>query len=196
MGSAAAAWKHLPCGASCGVSVGCVWNAKLDTGEFPAHRRHLRLSGGVAQHAGDQRCGNSARVRAYLPDRLRPFDGRNGAVYLFAHRSRAAAFHQRSAPKQGPPASKWICRAPKPPDQHPKLKIEKLRRTLYGLRSERRRGYWSRWSLNSTSRMRPQPKTNWQPRKRGLGRKPCSRFSASGRRANRSSTICRASASS
>jgi len=49
--------------------------------KFPAHRRHLCLSGRVAQHAGDRRYGDYARLGSWLSHRLLPYDRRNGAAH-------------------------------------------------------------------------------------------------------------------
>jgi chromosome segregation ATPase len=73
---------------------------------------------------------------------------------------------------------------------HLKLEIEKLRRQLYGTRSERK----ARRSFSSKSWKRQPPRMNWRRRRRQRGRKPCSRSSAGDLRANPSLTICRASA--
>src|SRR6202140_4465514 len=77
---------------------------------------------------------------------------------------------------------------------HYRLEIEKLRRQLYGTRSERT-ARWSRWSFSSKNWKPPPPKMNWRPNRWWRDLRPSSRSSASGLRASRSLTTCRASAS-
>jgi transposase len=63
-----------------------------------------------------------------------------------------------------------------------KLEIEKLRRQLYGARSTARL-----LELQLEERKQPPPRTNWRPSRRRRDRRPSSRSSARGHRANRSS---------
>ena len=79
---------------------------------------------------------------------------------------------------------------------HLKLAIEKLRRELYGTRSERKARLLDQMELQLEDLEAARPRTNWRPRMRRPGRRRCSRSSASGRPASRSPIICRASASS
>jgi len=75
-----------------------------------------------------------------------------------------------------------------------KLEIEKLKRQLYGTRSERKTRLLERsFSLKSWRRRRP--RMSWQPRRRRPGPRPYDRSSASDRLVGRSPIICPASAS-
>jgi len=79
-----------------------------------------------------------------------------------------------------------------------KHEIEKLRRQLYGTRSERTArllGCWSRWSFSSKNWKPPPPRMNWRPSRWRRDRRASSRSSASGLRASHSPTTCRANAS-
>src|SRR5437660_4248190 len=82
---------------------------------------------------------------------------------------------------------------------HLKLEIEKLRRALYGSRSERKARLLEQMELQLEDRKtwrRRRPRMSWRPRKQRHGRRRSNRLSASGLPANHSPTICRASASS
>ena len=76
-----------------------------------------------------------------------------------------------------------------------KLEIEKLRRTLYGTRSERKARLLEQMELVLEELEASATEDEWQPSRRPPGCRPCSRLSASGGRANRFPTVCRTSAS-
>jgi len=77
---------------------------------------------------------------------------------------------------------------------HLKLEIEKLRRQLYGSRSEHKARLLEQMELHLEDLERRRPRTSSQRKERRPGRRRPSRSSASGLRASRSPLICRASA--
>jgi len=76
-----------------------------------------------------------------------------------------------------------------------KLEIEKLRRELYGTRSERKTRLLDQMEMQLEDLEADAPRTSWPQRPRH-GRRASPPSSASVRRAGRSPTTCRASASS
>src|SRR5439155_19727424 len=76
---------------------------------------------------------------------------------------------------------------------HLKLEIEKLRRALYGSRSERKARLRSRWNFSWKTWRRRRPRMSWRARKQRHGRRRSNRVSASGLPANHSPAIGRAS---
>src|SRR5262245_13111737 len=79
---------------------------------------------------------------------------------------------------------------------HLKLEIEKLRRELYGSRSERKARLLQQMELQLEDLEWQRLRTSWRARQRRPGRGRYSRSSVSGLHASRSPIISRASASS
>jgi transposase len=78
---------------------------------------------------------------------------------------------------------------------HYRLEIEKLRRQLYGTRSERTARVLEQMELQLEELEATATRMNWRPSRWRRARRPSSRSSASGPHANHSPNICRASAS-
>ena len=109
----------------------------------------------------------------------RPRDDPRGARRASAKRKRVAASAKAEAANaQADLSSREALIA------HLKLQIEKLRRELYGRARNARRGCSSRWNCSWKTWRPPQPRTNWQRRKRRPKRGRSSRSSAGDLRAN------------